>query len=676
MASEVLLSNLDAMRASLKLLNNSQFSPKVTNLDQQLEKIQAKTRTETAVDGNSLAIGLVELPVALPAIASGVLLAITGFGDGDVLSGVQGLMDVCAGLAPVIFGAIGLSIGAMAGGIGAAPGVQIGALIGMAVGSIFSLISDILGYFTPQAETVASTISKLLTDNKADEVYAGIGRVQHSFLIYASTLNDACNRIAAGVGASDDRFHPAVTAKVIGDMNFVEGNTMTTYWDVVYWLSSSDNQKHPLWPLILDATCNAYTVLLLAVVRLQMIVSSEGVLKRYRAAAEAQDEDKQRDLRDLWSSAAAKLEVYAVSNRINLQQLQGLRSAVQGHGTLWRFAPGLEAGLLDPTFSPTGMGGNSPKLSIAVCSKDQALPNPAYQQYAIAGNSHFYYWRVLSGASDGKPVFRIDHDGGDTGQTIQDVFATPGTDLSKPNHVLVYTISNGKTIEGRYFGEDGKQMDGPFCSYALPADHRRVEALISVRAVHDPYSYPNDPANGSLQNITSLVYAFGKQKPSPSPEVDDMLLVLLNGKNSLDIRCPFSLAKGIGVDQDYLWIYSDQSTSCATHASIIKAARSSAGIPWIDCPNFPGRILQQLYPCDDGTVLVDLPGNGGTFSADYRIDLKQRKMTSFAGKDKLQWTKVRDNSANCLEKVPLFCWPQYESLTDTLDALQQVFNRR
>ena len=675
MPSADLFSNLEAMRASLRLLNRSQFAPHVNNLDQQLAKIESEARKTTSLDGNSFAVGLVELPVALPGITSGVLLAINGFQDGDVLSGVQGLMDACAALAPVIFGVIGLSIGAMAGGVGAGPGAQLGVLIGMAVGSIFTMISDILGYFAPQAESVAVTISKLLKDQKADDVYSGIGRVHHSFLIYASTLNDACRHLSADLSAADERFHPAVIAKVIDDMNFVEGNTMTTYWDVIDWLSNSSNQTHPLWPLILDATCNAYTVLLLAVMRLQMIVASDGVLKRYRAALTAGDESRKSDLQNLWTSAAAKLQVYAVSNRLNLEELRGLQSACQGHGTLWRFTPGLEAGLVDPKFSTSGFGGNSPRLSIAICSKDQALPNPAYHQYAIAGNSHLYYWRVLSGASDGKPVFRLDHDGRDTGQTVQDVFATPGTDPGKPNHALVYTISEGKKAEGRFFDANGKQMDQAFFTYVLPADHRWIEALSAVRAVHDPYSYADDPANGSLQNTQFIVYLLGKQKPRPSVESDDQFLVLLNGKEPRDLTMPVGGCKGIDVDQDYVWIYGEFEAKCASHASIAKYLQVGGYIDWMYCPNLPGAKIQEFYPCDDGTLLASLPGNAGTFSADYRVDLRARKVTTFAGQPKLTWTKVRNDSANSFEKLPLFCWPQYESLTDTLEALQKVFDR-
>jgi hypothetical protein len=675
MPSADLLSNLDAMRASLRLLNQSHFAPQVKNLDQQLAHIEVEARKATSIDGNTYAVGLVELPLALPGITAGVLLAVNGFKDGDVLSGVQGLMDACAALAPVIFGAIGLSIGAMAGGVGAGPGFQIGVLIGMAVGSIFTMISDILGYFAPQAESIAVTISKLLKDQKADDVYSGIGRVHHSFLIYASTLNDACRHLSADIGSAGERFHPAVAAKVINDMNFIEGNTMTTYWDVIDWLSGTSNQTHPLWPLILDATCNAYTLLLLAIIRLQMIVASDGVLKRYRTALAAGDESAKSDLRNLWSSAAAKLQAYAVSNRINLEELRGLQSAAHGHGTLWRFTPGLEAGLLDPKFSTSGLGGNSPKLSIAVCSQDQALPNPAYHQYAIAGNSHLYYWRVLSGAADGKPVFRLDHDGNDTGQTVQDVFATPGTDLSKPNHALVYTISEHTKAEGRFFDANGKQIGNAFFSYHLPANDRRIAALTAVRAVHDPYSYADDPANGALQNIASIVYILGKQKPQPSVEVDDQFLVLLNGGEARQLPVPVGGIQGIAVDQDYLWLYAQQEARCATHASVAKFIQSGGYVDWLPGPNLPGVRIQEFYCCDDGTLLASLPGNGGTFSADYRVDLKQRKITNFAGQQPLQWTKVRNDSANSFEKLPLFCWPQYESLTDTLEALQKVFDR-
>src|ERR1700712_3681750 len=106
MPNSVLLSNLDAMRASLKLLNRTLFAPQVHNLDQQLAKVEIEARKPMELDANSLAVGLIELPLAVPGITSGVLLAIRGFEDGDVLGGVQGLMDTCAALAPVIGGII------------------------------------------------------------------------------------------------------------------------------------------------------------------------------------------------------------------------------------------------------------------------------------------------------------------------------------------------------------------------------------------------------------------------------------------------------------------------------------------------------------------------------------------------------------------------------------------
>ncbi len=706
MPSNLLLPNLNAIKASLQLLNNSQlatlnkgqFVPQIQNLDQQLTAVATahtaavKAGTiDPAKDDEAFAASLVAFPDSLPGITSGVLLAVKGFEDGDVLSGIQGLMDACASLAPVIFSVIGLSIGSMAGGIGSGPGILIGGMIGAAIGAIFTMISDILGFFAPKAETVAVTVARLLKDQKADEAYSGIGRVHHSFLIYASTLNDACKRLTADLDPAHDRFHPAVTAKVIDEMNFVEGNTMTSYWDVIDWLSTSANQTHTRWPLILEASCNAYTVLLLAVIRLQTIVTSKAILERYRKAVQAKNQDAQRDLKELWSSAQAKLQVYAVSNRINLGELQGLLSAAHGHGTLWRLRPWLEVGLLDPQFSISGLGGDAPRLSITVCSQDQALSSPPYQQYAIAGNSRLYYWRVVSQVSGDKLVFQRNYDGGDSGETIRDVFATPGTDLTKPNHCFVYTVSEDyKKIQGRFFdangkpldkGADGKPINPAFFTYDLPANDKWIESFTSVRAVHDPYSYADDPANGSLNAVDFIVYAIGKRRPVPN-ELGHFFVEQKGARyNSRDsIGFPIGDVIGLEVDQDYAWVYSASAAACATHASIALGSKSAA---WTLCPNLPFPAstdpnkphIQRLYACDDGTLVVDLTHNGGTFSADYRVDLKNRKITSFAGEATLTWTKVRDNSANSFEKLPLFCWPQYESLIDTLDALQKVFDR-
>ena len=668
--------NLDAMQNSLRLLNNNpQFKAQINSLDQQLAQIKGQAAQLSEVDPNSLAIALVELPTALPGITSGILLAIDGFDNGDVLSGIQGVMDTCASLAPVIGGVIGLGIGAMFAGIGAPVGGQVGVLVGMAIGSIFSLISDILGFFAPKAETVSETIERMLKDQKADAIYSGIGRVQRSFLIYSAALNDACKQISADLDHGD-RFHPAVTAKVIDEMNFIEGNTMTTYWDVIDWLSSASSQTHPLWPLILNATCNAYSMLLMAIVRLQMIVNSEGIRKRYVAAVEAKDENMKRDLNNLWSSAAAKLQVYAISNRLNLRELEGLRSAVRSHGTLWRTVPGIEVNLVDPAFQSLETGGYFSRQSATVYSKDQSKSDPLYYLYGVGGQPELFFTRVkLETSQQGTPVFSKEIHV-QLPFRVQDVFATPGVDPSKPNHALVYTITEDRRkMEGKFFDETGKQMGDTFFSYQLPDNHRRFSALNSVRSVHNPYSYADDPANGALKDIGSIVYALCEQKKQPM-DTTDHLLILLNGKELREIPAAFLGVRGVEVDQDYVWVYSETQACCASHASVVNFKPGHSGrhvVAWSPCPNLPGKV-KHLYPCDDGTVLADVE-NAGTFSAGYQVDRTYWKITSSEGKGQLEWIKVRNNAAISFEKLPLFCWPQYESLTDTLNSLQQIFNR-
>lgn len=666
---------LATMRAALNRLNDSQFAAQSRSLEGRLAEIESRASQLTAVDGADFGIALSAMSNVLPELASGVLLAIEGFRDGDSLSGVQGLMDTCASLAPVIGAAVGAGIAGLTTlGIGAPVGAEVGFLIGMLVGSIFSMIGDILGFFAPKSESLAKTIQTLLQNQKADAVQSDVRTVHHSFLIYASTLNDQCDRLGSRSGLASHEFQPGVMTEVIRDLNFVEGNSMTRYWQVIDWLADPNNQTHRLWPLILNGACNAYTVLLLAVVRLHSIVTTNVMMERYKQA----DEDGRKELKALWNAATAKLETYSVCNRLNLEELRGLSQAVQNRGTLWRMTPVLEAGVIDPRLEPTRFyGGPALGMSVTVCSQDQTKPDAPYHLYAIAGGYQLYYWRLICEASDNRIGFRKEHDGWTLGPLVNDVFAIPGTDLAKPNHCRVYEISTGNKIEGKYRDADAKEM-GTFCSIALPPNlAHTMGTFTSVRAVHDPYGYADDPANGFLKDVQSIVYATGDPTTGrpPQPEALHNIAVSLNGTGLHFVPSPVGVTTGIAVDQDYLWVYSSAEIACATHAAMARTTKGGGAPAWIRHTAIPGGRLHRLGSCDDGTLVAAVKDGSEVYSASYRADRKKGILTAYDGNGPVKWTRIRDCRAEYLEKLPVFCWPQFESLTETLEALQQAFAR-
>ena len=663
------------MRAALARLNESEFGSQAKTLDGKLADVETRAAKLTPLEGADFGIALDAMSNVLPELASGILLAIDGFKDGDALSGVQGLMDTCAALAPVIGAAVGAGIAGLTTlGIATPVGAEVGFLVGMLVASIFSMIGDILSFFAPKTESLAKTIQTLLQNQKADAVQADVRTVHHSFLIYASTLNDQCDRLGSKDGIGSRDFQPGVMTEVIKELNFVEGNTMTRYWQAIDWLADENNQTHRLWPLILNGACNAYTVLLVAVVRLHSIVTTNLMLERYKQA----DADGRKELKDLWNAATAKLETYSVCNRLNLEELRGLTQATQNRGTLWRMTPVLEVGVIDPRLTATRFyGGPALGMSVTVCSQDQTKSDPRYHFYAIAGNYQLYYWRLISETSDNKVAFRMDHDGNVLAQSVNDVFATPGSDLGKPNHCRVYQISNNNKIEGKYRDENAKEME-TFCSITLPADRGEVMAtLTSVRAVHDPYVYADDPANGELKGIRYVVYATGEPKGgSPShPEAVHRILVSPNGSGVYFVPSPLGLTKGIAVDQDYFWVFSAGEFACATHGAMVRSAKGGGSPGWIRISAIPGGHLHRLYPCDDGSLVMSGKDGSEVYGASYRADRKKGNLTANDGKGPIQWARIRDYRAEYLEKLPVFCWPQFESLIETLEALQGTFAR-
>jgi hypothetical protein len=553
----------------------------------------------------------------------------------------------------------------------------VGYLIGALVGSIFSMIGDILSFFAPKTESMAQQIRTLLEDQDVDRVQSDIRAVHRSFLNYASTLGDQCASIVdPKTGLDSPYFQPAVAAQVIEKLNLVDGVSMSTYWKVIDWLANPKHQNLREWPLILDAACNAYSLLLVAVVRITSLVNSERIFKRYREA----DENGRKELHGLWVAATAQLRIYGSSQRMDLEQLRRLSPAVQNRGTLWRITRNFEVGVIDPKVSPVHHGGGFEfkKMSVTVCSLDQTKPEPVYQLYGIEMTDQLVLWKVVSYRTGEKKVADwVDSSNYLNARQLNDVFATPGTDLSKPNHARVYELSTGNTITGKYRDADGKETE-TFCRFTLPADKPDLMAVLtSVRAVHDPYAYADDPANGYLKGINYLVYATGEPSGPFHPERVNRILLLQNGGDPRFVHGPQFIASGIAVDQDYLWVFSSREFACATHASMVRMAKTGDVPAWITCTNMPeGKSIHAVYPCDDGTIVAIVKDTFEVYSAPYRIDLKKHAITAYDSNNPFTWTKIGDCRAQGLEKLPVFCWPQFESLRETLESLQGLFAPR
>lgn len=677
---------LSDMRAALAGLDGTEFQSQAQSLDKQLVTTAAQAGKLTAAEDGLLVLALSDLSQVLPGVTAGVLLAVEGFGSGDTLAGVQGVMDLCASAVPLI----GTVIGAIIGGVVGAPpvGAAVGYLVGALIGSIFTMISEILASFAPKTESVARQIERLLQDQQADEAILKAQSSHHSFLIWTTTLNDFCGNIAG------PHFQPGVATNLIKDLNLVEGNAMTNYWWVIGWLDNPKNYSHRQWPLILNAACNAYTTLLIAVFRLQSIVRGRAMLERYLKA----DENGKADLKALWEVAAAKLETFRAGNRLFMEQLNSLTAPAQQWGTLWRLTAALEAGsLIDPDKGQTNFGGRERKLSVTVCSKDQTLPEPPYHAWLIDWPGYLCHERVLSYSWGEKKVADQIVDRRKFDDRPDDVYATPGTDLTMENHACVYELydrkEKGAEIVGKYRKENGDAIKAIFPPFTV-ADNYKMK-LTSVRAVHAPYAHGKDPAKEFLKGVQYVVYA------AAVPQADEAshngtfnrILVLPNGHghgtgtSAFFLATPVDHAKGIAVDQDYLWVFTESEFFCTTHASVnsnypIVLARPNMrmDVKWVrigdtqelkvDTQELKKKI-DCLYPCDDGTLVVSIGGGARLYTTTYRTNSEMVEARPAAS---LQWTRLGNFRADGnLEKLPVFCWPQFESLKETLATLHKVF---
>ncbi len=651
---------LGPINDSLKALEGTQLEPQGLAFARQFSQLKVEFKNLNNITGPQFTTAMLSLTNVLPGITSGALLAVEGFRDGDALSGSRGILDVCAALAPVISAGLGLIAGPEGG--------LVGYLVGSFVASIFNMAGDILGFFAPRADSLAKTVSDLLQKEKAEEAQKDIWKVHNSFWVYATALNTACSMMDSKL--SSGGFRPGVTTKIIEELNLGEGNAIRDYWDVIGWLTKPDSQDHRLWPLVLSGACNAYAVLLVAIVRLKSIVSSTAMLEWHKNA----DADGKRKLQDLWDIAEAKLTLYGACNKLNLDQLTKLTPVALNRGTLWRITRNLEVGVMDPNISSVHHGGGFEfkKISVTVCSHDQIKPEPVYQLYGIEMGNKLVLWKVNSYKTGAKKLADwVETSTYLDDRQINDVFATPGTDLTKQNHACVYELLNGGLkIEGKYRDENGKAIE-TFCTFPSPESILKeysISPMTSVRAVHDPYAYAEDGSKSHLKDIKSIVYAL--------EGTGSRIICVLNGGTFTFVHSPFQQTRGIAVDQDYLWVFTDTEFACATHASVIHRVRWNREVDWwIKSTQIPDakKGIHSVYPCDDGSLVAIVKDTFDVYSAPYRIDLQKLTITAYNSNNPLKWTKIRDYRAQSLEKLPVFCWPEFESLRETLETFQNTF---
>jgi hypothetical protein len=633
----------------------------------------------------------------LPGVAAGALMAKTGFNNGDPFTGSAGVMDAIAAFAPLVGAVIGGIVGSIVPVVGTGAGAGVGTIIGALIGSVFSMIAEIVGYFAPQAQSQAVQVSTEVKKLRAEDRLIDIWSVHNAITIYANSLNDVCNGIASA------RYTPRVMTEIIRGLNPIEGNTMKAYWGVIGWLGQKKSQELSEWPIILNAACNAYALLLMSIVRLRCIVSIDPahspdlaawLLEADRIADPQKKEEVKKRLAEQWDElvdvANAKLISFGWCNQIQLKDLRDLAQAARDHGSLWRVGDKnyeLRAGLIEP-YALNNLNNNAHKMSVAVRATDLTNPFPVYQVYLVAGDNRLHHRSVQFDEKTNKAQLLSAGPVNSGGTDLVDVFAIPGTDPGK-DEVYVYELSSrqltdkergasekrGAKWKNKIVGNSRDAKDKPTgVLYAREWD--ASERITSVRVVYDPYSYADDPVGNTLKGIESIVYALY--------ETDQAIFVSLSPTSVSHVSAPFTnTVKGIAVDQDYLWVFSETEFACATHASVVRKVKGGEDIAWMKSTRIPHASgLMSFYPCDDGTLVASAkdastkdPNDSNSregihvYSATYRTNLRRGTI------EVSPWRYIPGDHAKWgLEKLPVFCWPQFEGLVDALEALEPVLS--
>jgi hypothetical protein len=266
--------------------------------------------------------------------------------------------------------------------------------------------------------------------------------------------------------------------------------------------------------------------------------------------------------------------------------------------------------------------------------------------------------------------------------------------------VVFFYTANGTHVRGYVLDQNNTASSA--WSQGV-AGGRKVE---SVRVVHNPESFPDDPDEndekdpGVLNDVAWIVYG--------GCEASGHMDILVHSYAKMGyVPAPYSVFKGIGVDQGYLWVFGSGAVACATHTSVMKCLKGKIAKPSWMVYLIPERLLYEndrakneidpgyskplsglidLSPCDDGTLVasldtreaIDAPYSSArqprwaAFDRNHlytmicHIDPQNRTLALKVSEGaKFGWVKI-DGEAMRVHKQPIFCWPLIEGLIASL----------
>jgi hypothetical protein len=183
--------------------------------------------------------------------------------------------------------------------------------------------------------------------------------------------------------------------------------------------------------------------------------------------------------------------------------------------------------------------------------------------------------------------------------------------------------------------------------------------LSQVRVVTPSAVRPDDPDKDAMpENLLkgdSIIYG-------TFPNSRD-IFVYVNG-TQYSVENPMDVYSGISVDPYFLWIYGRDGFMCVTHASVMGGINKKPQMPrWLGNGN-PKNIRHalDLSSCADGTLFV---ANDKLQTATYHIAFNKLDEGMWVVIDG-DWETVLGGGGLQCQKLPIYCWPQIESMAATL----------
>ena len=633
---------------------------------------------ETQNDQETLARYQNALADSLPALAKGIINAAQAFKGGDPFAGSAAIMDICATLAS--------AIGAVAPAAGP-PGALVGAL--------FSVLSMILGLFSPPAESLTSQIEQLIRNLAAEDKAQEIQTAQEAIRAFHETVT------------KEDK--PADIEKVLSYMNPIEGNTIKSLRLVAAWLRNKENQKLPSWGTVFAAQCQAYVDLMRAV---HIGLANSPQVKKD----------------NLLHIVNTFLVACGANHTNQLTFLQDIAPAMQNRGTVWHIGDGgygVDDGRLycrDSVVSETSwtnLSGYHRLFTVSATRGSMASANPTLAVFGLEigdpvkdnPDKPFRKNGRAKSLCDAWPLDpsqgwrQVSDEHGDL-KDCYDIWAVPG---DAEDEIFGYTAT-GASTRGYVHNKAQDQAPGD---------------RLKLWRVWEDKDYPAG-YNAGIVRVVRYPKGFADKKseiPWPIKWVQYVGCEVAAGKSTLDgkekafdhmeiyakyydtavvsqgaLLPPWKNFRGIAVDSRYLWVFNGEAIACMSHSNCRRSVDARDASPrWMtyQIPNVPGmpqgaksRLLD-LSPCDDGTLLAvrNVPvglavplHRGKIFTMVPVINEEAQTLTVRPGTTKGPgghpietdgWTGV-DVSASRVYKQPIFCCSLARGLEEMLKENKQI----